>query len=94
MNVLVLNCGSATLKFDVVSAGDKTQSADSSASGLIEHIGSAATLVLDPGERRTRSDVTARSYGEALDVFVFAGALVIVLGVLWALNAEARKRPA
>jgi drug/metabolite transporter (DMT)-like permease len=33
-------------------------------------------------------------YGEALDVFVFAGALVIVLGVLWALNAEARKRPA
>jgi drug/metabolite transporter (DMT)-like permease len=32
-------------------------------------------------------------YGEALDVFVFAGALVIVLGVLWALDAEARKRP-
>jgi len=30
-------------------------------------------------------------YGEALDVFVFAGALVIITGVLWALNAEAKR---
>jgi drug/metabolite transporter (DMT)-like permease len=33
-------------------------------------------------------------YGEALDVFVFAGALVIIAGVLWALNAEAKRAPA
>jgi len=30
-------------------------------------------------------------YGEALDVFVFAGALVIVAGVLWALKAESKR---
>lgn len=30
-------------------------------------------------------------YGEALDVFVFAGAAIIIAGVLWGLNTEARK---
>ena len=29
-------------------------------------------------------------YGEQLDVFVFAGAAIIIAGVLWALNAEAK----
>jgi drug/metabolite transporter (DMT)-like permease len=33
-------------------------------------------------------------YGEALDAFVFAGAFVILAGILWALNAEARRAPA
>lgn len=32
-------------------------------------------------------------YGEALDVFVFAGAFVILAGILWALNAEAQRAP-
>ncbi len=30
-------------------------------------------------------------YGEQLDVFVFAGAAIIIAGVLWGLNTEARK---
>ena len=32
-------------------------------------------------------------YGEALDVFVFAGAGLIICGVLWNLFAESRRRP-
>jgi drug/metabolite transporter (DMT)-like permease len=30
-------------------------------------------------------------YGEALDAFVFAGAVLIICGVLWNLRAEARR---
>jgi drug/metabolite transporter (DMT)-like permease len=32
-------------------------------------------------------------YGEGLDVFVFAGAALIICGVLWNLHAEARRPP-
>jgi len=32
-------------------------------------------------------------YGESLDVFVFLGALIIILGVLWNLRSEAKTRP-
>lgn len=32
-------------------------------------------------------------YGEGLDIFVFAGAGLIVCGVLWNLHAESRRRP-
>lgn len=32
-------------------------------------------------------------YGEALDIFVFAGALLIIAGVSWNLHAEARRAP-
>jgi drug/metabolite transporter (DMT)-like permease len=32
-------------------------------------------------------------YGESLDVFVFLGALIIIVGVLWNLRSEAKTRP-
>jgi drug/metabolite transporter (DMT)-like permease len=32
-------------------------------------------------------------YGEGLDVFVFAGAALIICGVLWNLRAESRRKP-
>jgi drug/metabolite transporter (DMT)-like permease len=32
-------------------------------------------------------------YGEVLDVYVFAGAGLIVCGVLWNLHAESRRAP-
>ena len=32
-------------------------------------------------------------YGESLDVFVFLGALIIILGVLWNLRSEAKTKP-
>jgi hypothetical protein len=32
-------------------------------------------------------------YAETIDIFVFAGAALIICGVLWNLHAEARRPP-
>ena len=65
VNILVLNSGSATLKFDVVSLGGARS--DRKASGIIEDIGGSASVRLDHAGIQTECAVNASTYGEALE---------------------------
>ena len=52
MNILVLNCGSATIKFRIIETGRgriKTDRNRCLASGMIEHIGARARITLEDG---------------------------------------------
>jgi acetate kinase len=66
VNVLVLNCGSATLKFDVVSTGQPAGSS-SRTSGLIDPIGHGAMLTFKHDGQQLDRKVSARGYAEGLD---------------------------
>jgi len=66
-DILVLNSGSATLKFDVLSPG-RTRS-NRKATGIIEDIGGNATMRLDYAGNRTERAAKAATYSEA----VYAG---------------------
>ena len=67
MNVLVLNAGSATLKFGVIASG-QPGAGRRIAGGLVDRIGSEAVIQFEFGARRIQESVPATDYRAALDV--------------------------
>jgi acetate kinase len=67
VNVLVLNCGSATLKFGVIASGEAGPGRRI-AGGLVDRIGSEAVIQFEFGARRIEESVPAADYRAALDV--------------------------
>jgi acetate kinase len=71
MNVLVLNAGSASLKFEVISAlanEDALNSQTKLVSGAIENIGEEATFSLLKGKQViSKEPIDANDYGKATE---------------------------
>jgi acetate kinase len=63
MRVLVLNCGSSSVKFAVVDTG----STEASVSGVVEEIGLAASFKAKKGEESFKKKIDAPSHSHALD---------------------------
>ena len=71
MNILVLNCGSATVKFQIIDTDRARIAADSDrrlASGVIDHIGARARLAFEAeGRPRETSYEPLADYRAAID---------------------------
>lgn len=70
MNVLVLNCGSSSLKFRVFATDAEAMAADADrllARGVVERIGSEALLAFEAGEARLRTAEPLRDHRAALE---------------------------
>lgn len=71
MNILALNCGSATVKFQIIETDRARMAADSDrrlASGVIEHIGARAAVALEAdGRPRETSTEPLADYRAAID---------------------------
>lgn len=71
MNVLVLNCGSSTLKFQIIVTDQELISADSDrrlASGVVERIGSQALITFQAeGRTKVRTAEPVRDHRTAID---------------------------
>ncbi|MDE2509509.1 MAG: acetate kinase [Elusimicrobia bacterium] len=74
MNVLVLNCGSSSIKFQVIATDEKRIAADSDrclAKGLVERVGGLSLLTLQvDGRAPVRSDESLRDVRAALERIV------------------------
>jgi acetate kinase len=72
MNVLVLNCGSSSLKFQIIETDLKIIAKDADrrlASGIIERIGSHALITFHAeGQPKTKLDAPLRDHRAAIDV--------------------------
>jgi acetate kinase len=71
MNILVLNCGSSTLKFQVIDTDLERIEKNEDlrlAKGIIERIGSESLITLEPGDRpATKQALPLRDHYAALD---------------------------
>jgi acetate kinase len=70
MNILVLNCGSSSLKFQLIQADLATIASDSDrklAHGLIERIGSQSLVTFEVGGQVTRNALPLRNHRDAID---------------------------
>ena len=71
MNILVLNCGSSSLKFQIFQVSYDTIANDSEtmlAKGLIERIGSQALIKLSvSGQKQQRKALALRDHAQAID---------------------------
>ncbi|HET9240879.1 MAG TPA: acetate kinase [Oligoflexus sp.] len=64
MNILVINCGSSSLKFQLIDMEEKSEQA--LAQGVVERIGGEALLTLRSGARRIRKTAPVRKQRDAL----------------------------
>jgi acetate kinase len=64
MNILVINCGSSSLKFQLIDMQEESEQA--LAQGVVERIGGEALLTLRAGARRTRKTAPVRRMRDAL----------------------------
>ncbi|SMF47421.1 acetate kinase [Pseudobacteriovorax antillogorgiicola] len=71
MNILVLNCGSSSLKFQVINVTQETidqNAEDLLAKGVIERIGSQSLITLKPTGRKTQKKALPfRNHAQAID---------------------------
>lgn len=70
MNVLVLNCGSSSLKFQIVQTDLKLIALNKDqvlAKGVIERIGSRSLVTMDVGGRVFKDSLPLRNHREAID---------------------------
>lgn len=70
MNVLVLNCGSSTLKFQLIDTGPEGQSQGAErrlALGIVERIGGQALMRLEAGGKKQRLAEPVREHRAAVD---------------------------
>jgi acetate kinase len=74
MNVLVLNCGSSSVKFQIIETDLELIAQDADrrlAKGYLERIGSHALITLEAeGQRPVRKDTPLRNHREALDLIL------------------------
>ena len=68
VRVLTINCGSSTLKFDVIDV--EADALKRAARGAIERIGQQATMWLETGGKRVTHDVDAPDYEDAVGTAV------------------------
>jgi acetate kinase len=64
MNILVINCGSSSLKFQLIDMEEQSEQA--LAQGVVERIGGEALLTLRSGARRIRKTAPVRKQRDAL----------------------------
>jgi acetate kinase len=64
MNILVINCGSSSLKFQLIDMEEKSEQV--LAQGVVERIGGEALLTLRSGARRLRKTAPVRKQRDAL----------------------------
>ncbi|MDQ3232845.1 MAG: acetate kinase [Pseudobdellovibrionaceae bacterium] len=64
MHILVINCGSSSLKFQLIEMQDQVEQA--LAQGVVERIGGEALLTLKAGTRRIRKTAPVRKMRDAL----------------------------
>jgi len=70
MNVLVLNCGSSSFKFQIVQTDLNLIASDKDrvlAKGVIERIGSRSLVAMDTGEKVFKDSLPLRNHREAVD---------------------------
>jgi acetate kinase len=70
MRILSINCGSSTLKFDVLDMNPAGRASTRVASGIVDRIGGGATSSLSAGDDRLQRDTPARDHGEAFGAAV------------------------
>lgn len=71
MRILALNCGSSTLKFDVLDASAAGQGdVPRAAQGIVDRIGSDSTAVLSAGGDTQEVAKPARDHGEAFGIAI------------------------
>jgi acetate kinase len=73
MNILVLNCGSSSLKFQIVKTDLALIAADQDnilAKGLIERIGSRSLITFEAGLRVFKDSLPLRNHREAIDYVI------------------------
>jgi acetate kinase len=74
MNVLVLNCGSSSLRFQIIETNQDFIARDADrrlARGLVERIGSHALITLEAlGQPRLRQDAPLRDHRAAIDLIL------------------------
>lgn len=74
MNVLVLNCGSSTVKFQIVETDSELITSDGDqclAKGIIERIGTQALITLHAtGQRKERHAEPVRDHRQAIDLIL------------------------
>jgi acetate kinase len=64
MNILVINCGSSSLKFQLIDIEERSEQA--LAQGVLERIGGEALLTLRSGARRIRKTAPVRKQRDAM----------------------------
>ncbi|MEO8456482.1 MAG: acetate/propionate family kinase [Chloroflexota bacterium] len=73
MRILTINCGSSTLKFDIIDVDASGELNARAATGIVERIGAAATVSLSVGSQKLSHEASAKDYGEA-----FAAAVALL----------------
>jgi acetate kinase len=84
VRILTLNCGSSTLKFDVLDVVDEGGEPERVASGAVDRVGGRGRLRLKLGDTEKERDVETSGHGEA---FTHAMALLREAGIAEGIEA-------